>query len=126
MKHLKGFLSFALNFYLNFCWIDSLSLSQKGNKIHGVNNKQALSFILLLIGILFVNSSKGATIAIYSDSQKNISIGGQIQILEDTTNKFSIHEAESSDDYKDAALEIPNLGVSNSSFWLKINIKNTD
>ncbi|HET7818574.1 MAG TPA: 7TM diverse intracellular signaling domain-containing protein, partial [Bacteroidia bacterium] len=145
MKHLKGFLSFAFNFYSDFHWTDLL-LQKKNVLIRYINipitpkknnptlaiklpekkNKQTLSFILLLLSLLLTNSvAHSAAIAIYSDSTKNISIGGQIQILEDNTNKLSIHEAASSDSYKTTTLEVPNLGVSNSSFWLKISIKNT-
>ncbi|MDB5257492.1 MAG: hypothetical protein JWM14_2187 [Chitinophagaceae bacterium] len=52
-------------------------------------------------------------------------IGKHIEILEDTSNKLTLHDVINNPNFVRSTTEVPNLSVSNNSYWLKINIKNT-
>ncbi|MFT4667149.1 MAG: sensor histidine kinase YesM [Ulvibacter sp.] len=61
---------------------------------------------------------------VFSDNSKILSIGRAVGILEDPTNRFSVQEVMASDQFKLNIQNVPNLGVSNSSFWIQFQIKN--
>jgi signal transduction histidine kinase len=87
-----------------------------------------------LLKIFFVHSflTLSATggsfgnIIIFSDEANHgkINIGNSIMILEDPSGKLSMKEILSSQDFKPSNQEVPNLGVSASSFWIKFQVKN--
>lgn len=78
------------------------------------------SLIFLINAIGFCQS-----VSIYNDLNQKINIGNNIQILEDKTNQLTLMQAINATGYTSSSLQVPNLGVSNSSFWLKISILNT-
>lgn len=61
---------------------------------------------------------------IFSDNEKIIDIGNAIQILEDKTNNLSVFEALYSKQFIESTQNVPNLGISKSSFWIKFQVFN--
>lgn len=52
-------------------------------------------------------------------------IGRYIEILEDSSNKLTLNDVINNPNFVRSNTEVPNLSVSNHSYWLKINLKNT-
>ena len=86
--------------------------------------------LLFLITFIFYTNIiySGNTVSpltfIYSDTNEISVIGKYTEILEDSTNLLSVSDVLASKSFIKSNLEVPNLAVSNSSFWLKFNIKN--
>ena len=51
-------------------------------------------------------------------------IGKKIHYLEDKNNNLEIEEVIQSNDFKLSQKDVPNFGITNSAFWLKVIIKN--
>lgn len=86
------------------------------------------SYKIVLIFILFFCesfNSYASPAVVVSDEKKIYEIGKYLQILEDSSCKLGIHDVVTSDKFKDNTLQVPNLGVSNSAFWLKFTITNS-
>jgi signal transduction histidine kinase len=60
----------------------------------------------------------------FSDSTKIMEVNKSVMIVEDKKNQWSIEDIVKSDDFKKANQVVPNLGVTSSSWWVKISIKN--
>ncbi|MCF0070753.1 ATP-binding protein [Dyadobacter sp. CY261] len=54
----------------------------------------------------------------------DITIGKQVEIMEDTTAAMTIEEVKAKGKFLPSAEETPNFGVSASTFWVRLNIKN--
>ncbi|MCD6017118.1 MAG: pgtB [Bacteroidetes bacterium] len=61
---------------------------------------------------------------LFNDSPSENYIGKYVKILEDKTNSLRIEQVLSSNEFKFSKQAVPNLGISNSAFWLSFNIKN--
>ncbi len=87
-------------------------------------NKLYQIFIFFLIsGPLFSE----ITPVVLKDKSDRYKIGLNLYILEDPNNSLSIHEIESSkwkNKFKKSTVDIPNFGLSSSSFWVKLKIRN--
>lgn len=96
-----------------------------GNKL-----KVKLNTYCILLFLCFIfkegvsNSSIFSDTVLISDDKREIFIGRSIQILEDKTNKLTIEEAINSSNFHTSNQPVPNIGISNSSFWLRFKIKN--
>ncbi|MHA4738843.1 sensor histidine kinase [Dyadobacter sp. MSC1_007] len=55
----------------------------------------------------------------------DITIGSQVEILEDTSGTLTFPEVASRGKFVPSTQETPNFGVSGSAFWIRITIKNT-
>jgi hypothetical protein len=83
--------------------------------------KVVLIFSLLLLqGFI----SFAEPVISFSQTGKIISIGHEVSILEDSSGHMTLEDAVKSAAYKPATTNVPNLGVSNSVFWVKFVIKN--
>lgn len=83
--------------------------------------KVVLIFSLLLLQGL---RSLAEPIISFNQTGKVISIGRQVSILEDSSGQLTFEAAVKSTAYKPATTNVPNLGVSNSTFWVKFIVKN--
>lgn len=83
--------------------------------------KVVLIFSLLLLQGL---RSLAEPIISFTQTGKVISIGRQVSILEDSSGQLTFEAAVKSAAYKPATTNVPNLGVSNSTFWVKFIVKN--
>lgn len=61
----------------------------------------------------------------FSEVDKVHRIGKEVLLFEDTSNKLTINDVLKSDAFKPAALDVPNLGVTSSAFWIKFTVNNT-
>lgn len=66
----------------------------------------------------------GSPLILFSDTTVLSVIGNSIQILEDETNNLSVHQVFASKIFYPSTSQTPNLGVSNSSFWIKFELQN--
>lgn len=86
-----------------------------------------MKYLISLISLFILSNIliAGSPIIIFSDTANLSVIGNSIQILEDKTNNLSIQEIFSSNDFKQSTVQNPNLGVSNSTFWIKFTLQNS-
>ncbi|HEY8399656.1 MAG TPA: 7TM diverse intracellular signaling domain-containing protein, partial [Cytophagaceae bacterium] len=54
----------------------------------------------------------------------NINIGKSLLILKDSSNTLTFDEVINNDNFQLSEQKVPNLGISNSTFWLKFKIQN--
>lgn len=81
--------------------------------------KFLLLFLTLSLRIISQNS------IVYLDDRTSTLINGSyIGVLEDKSNAFSVDEVKSSAQFNAIHQDVPNFGVSKSSFWIHFNIKN--
>ncbi|MES2395140.1 MAG: 7TM diverse intracellular signaling domain-containing protein [Bacteroidota bacterium] len=85
-----------------------------------------MKYLITLISLLILSNIliAGSPVIIFSDTANLSVIGNKIQILEDKTNNLSIHDIFTSSDFKQSIEQNPNLGVSNSTFWIKFTLQN--
>lgn len=83
--------------------------------------------ILLLILLVFLYNkivfAKDNGFTVYSESKMLLNIS-HIEMLEDPNNSFSFEQVLKSQEFRLISQNIPNLGISKSSFWLKFEISN--
>ncbi len=81
----------------------------------------------IFVALLLCNFQYALSADIYSF--KHISdkdyLGNYMEIMEDPTGKLSLEEVLESDDFKDAEMRVPFLGISQSNWWIKVRIKNS-
>jgi signal transduction histidine kinase len=85
-----------------------------------------LFLILFFIQIthLLIGNTK-YTPLVYDNSAQITNIGKSVWILEDEQNQWSINEIYESDLFIKSESEVPNLNISTSSFWIRMDIKNS-
>lgn len=84
-----------------------------------------LSLFHLLFNHTAVQAVELKSLEMRSDKEIYL-IGSYAQILEDPSNKLSISEVSSvnaNEKFKDINVDYPNLGVSNSTFWIRFRLK---
>jgi signal transduction histidine kinase len=87
-----------------------------------------LSSTLFVILFSFITDiAQAYSPIIFSKGQRNLAIGNEVYIFEDKNNALKMDDimALSQNQFQKSTKIVPNLGVSNSSFWLKFYIKNT-
>src|SRR4051812_4521758 len=67
---------------------------------------------------------RGQDTVIVSDSTNNFLIGKSLWILEDKNDEYKFNDIIKSNEFIKSTYEVPNLSVSNSSFWIKFKVKN--
>jgi signal transduction histidine kinase len=83
--------------------------------------------IFLLTIFLFSLSKIQADVPpsiIFSNTASLLEIGGSVQILEDRNDQMSVAQVLTSDQFKNSTQKVPNMNLSSSAFWVKLNIKN--
>lgn len=81
----------------------------------------ALLFILIYS---FAFATSTDAVIEYRNSSKTISLGKKLFILEDKESKLSISDVLNNKNFILSNQLIPNLGISESTFWIKFTIKN--
>lgn len=98
------------------------------NMIHKLFFTTHLTYFLLNISLILcshhVEAEQNDSIIIYNNTQQNISIGDFVYILEDPSNKKSFEEVLTSTNFIKSNTTTPNLGVSQSTFWIKFTLFN--
>ncbi len=79
---------------------------------------------LLLQFLIFTFAVYAQDTIVVSDPAKTISLGTKIEILEDKSNSLTVSDVLRSKDFKKSRQEVPNLSISNSSFWCRLSISN--
>ncbi|NUM31597.1 MAG: GHKL domain-containing protein [Bacteroidetes bacterium] len=86
--------------------------------------KNILVKVILFLSIVAYNSKLIAQVN-YNDETQNLSIGKDVYILVDPKGKLGINEIVKSDKFEKSKKDVPNMGITSSTVWLKIIIKNT-
>ncbi len=95
------------------------------NKLFFTTHLKYFSFsIILILYSLSVKAEYKDSIIIYSETENPISIGDRLYILEDASNQKSFEEIVKSHEFARSKAAIPNLGVSQSTFWVKFTLSN--
>jgi len=81
--------------------------------------------VFFIIVILAFNFNLLASNSItFSNVNELLDVGGQIYLLEDKTNQLTIDDVLKSTGFVKSEHLVPNFGVTTSSIWVKIEIKN--
>ncbi|MCC6721121.1 MAG: GHKL domain-containing protein [Bacteroidia bacterium] len=88
-----------------------------------MNSLNKISKLIIITCLLFINFSIKAQ-AVYKDENYNLQLGKELFILHDKTNKLSINEISKSDKFEKSKKNVPNFGITSSTVWLKVIIKN--
>ena len=76
-------------------------------------------FFFFLFGKFFSQE-----IAVISNPKQSILIGKSVYILKDESGKMTFNEVVLSKNFIKSEVEVPNLGVSSNTYWLRFRIKN--
>jgi signal transduction histidine kinase len=82
-------------------------------------------FFFLFVSWIQNSAFCADTVINYNGSDRKVNIGNQVEVLEDKTGELSLSEAVHAENYFIPELQVPNLGVGKSVFWIRIRIKNT-
>jgi signal transduction histidine kinase len=74
--------------------------------------------------LLFPGSSFSQKTVTFQDIHSCIDLGGSVSILEDQSGTLTPEQAWASEQYKPSTQRIPNMGISNSTFWVKLRVVN--
>lgn len=85
--------------------------------------KNILIKVLLFLGFTAYFSNSDAQ-AVYKDETQNMSLGTELFLFEDKTNKLEITEIAKLDKFEKSKKDVPNFGITTSTIWLKFSIKN--
>jgi signal transduction histidine kinase len=82
-------------------------------------------FTLVLFGVfaLLWHKSYGSELVI-TQTQSNTFIKNNVEYLKDETGKLDLRGAMQADGFQQVSTDIPNFGISNAPYWLKLNILN--
>jgi len=82
-------------------------------------------FFTLIIPILFAFSfsSTASAAPIVSDGSRLL-IGKQVEILNDSLNRYTIQDVLHSDAFYHSDVNTPNFDISSSTYWIRFSIKN--
>lgn len=83
-----------------------------------------LTLILFLFLLLICNKVSAQDTVVVSDVSKMQSIEGQIAILTDAESSRHLLEVINDSSFVVSKQTVPNLGISNNSFWVRMRIKN--
>lgn len=79
---------------------------------------------LYLLCIVLISTFSSSAQLIVSDENKNIGVNKGISFIEDKTGALTFSEVIKQNNFKPVTSDVPNFGISTSSFWLRIQIKN--
>lgn len=80
--------------------------------------------LIFLCAILLAFLNGNAQLIISKQVTNNIPVSTGVSYLEDKTGNFSFNEVEKSNEFKPVESDVPNFGISTSTFWLKVQLKN--
>ncbi len=82
---------------------------------------------IIFIGILLLLTNticQSKLPIVFSDKENMMNIGNSLQIMEDKTNRLSVSEVLNMTGFSESHQDVPNLGVSKSSYWIKFQLVN--
>lgn len=79
---------------------------------------------LLFLFLVSIHSTFANDTIIFNNEYTIQSIGNQIQILNDKSNQLSFDDIKSSNQFKPSDENVPNLGITEETHWIKFTIKN--
>ncbi|KQS33898.1 7TM diverse intracellular signaling domain-containing protein [Dyadobacter sp. Leaf189] len=79
--------------------------------------------ILVLFLLTFTAGKLSAETVDYKNG--SLILGKYLEIYEDTAGTLSLHEVRNSNGFVKSKDEVPNIGLSKSSFWIRFSIRNT-
>ena len=82
-----------------------------------------MKYIYVLLFVFLLNNKSFSQSIIYKGNTK-IEIGGRADIIEDKNNNYTLEQVLNNDSSKNINAHIPNLGLTESAFWLKYKIIN--
>lgn len=83
------------------------------------------SIILFLLILIAFNQSASANDTIrFNNENLILSIGKNVQLLNDNTNKLSFDDIKDSKDFVQSDENVPNLGITENTHWVKFSILN--
>ena len=85
--------------------------------------KNILLKVVLFLSFTAYFSNSDAQ-AVYKDETQNMSLGTELFLFEDKSNKLEINEIEKIDKFEKSKKDVPNFGITTSTIWLKFSIKN--
>ena len=91
-------------------------------KIRHINTLLKLLILVIVFSFSTVRANQST---IFNESKNNIHRIYPIYIYEDVTNKLSVQEVVKIDSFAINEQTTPNLGLTNSTYWIKFSIKNT-
>ncbi|WMJ71923.1 7TM diverse intracellular signaling domain-containing protein [Cytophagaceae bacterium ABcell3] len=105
------------------------SLSQKKTSLQKFNLVRVLflpflCFFFLDVKEVAAHVQQSQSSILYTGSSGNLTIGDHLYILEDKAGSLGIEDVVSSGDFIRSKKNVPNLGVSNSVFWIKFKVHN--
>ncbi|MFI5148135.1 MAG: 7TM diverse intracellular signaling domain-containing protein [Bacteroidia bacterium] len=83
-----------------------------------------LSFILFFLFGFFIQAHASGPI-LYTGHETNKGIGANLEILEDASGTLTFENVILSDKFRTSTQLVPNMGLSNSVFWVKFTVLNT-
>lgn len=84
--------------------------------------KLQLLFLFILVAVVHSASANDTTV--FNNENIIQSIGKDIQILSDETNSLTFEDILTSKEFKLSTENVPNLGISKSTHWIRFSIKN--
>ncbi len=78
-----------------------------------------LFFLVLLTQQVFSNDT-----IVYNNEKTIQSIGNNIYLLKDESNSLNFNEVINSDKFEKSKDNVPNLGISTNTFWIRFTVKN--
>jgi len=90
-------------------------------------NKIIYYFLFIILSPLLSSAVQADPLLRLSNAQSEYSLGKYISVLEDNTGKLrvdDVSQAEFNDQFKTFKEDAPNLGFSESTFWVRLQIKN--
>jgi len=85
--------------------------------------KKLLIYALLIVHYSVIAQSVDSVI-VYTDGSKMLSLNHNLFVLEDSSSSYSFKEILDNKKFKPSEFQVPNLGVSKSTFWIKFSICN--
>lgn len=82
-----------------------------------------LSLILLSVLALSGHAVWGSELII-TQTQSNTFVKNNVDYLKDDSGQLDIQGAMKSEDFRQVSTDIPNFGISNATYWFRLNIKN--
>ncbi|MDI1356570.1 MAG: 7TM diverse intracellular signaling domain-containing protein [bacterium] len=85
---------------------------------------RTLLFSFLLVSLFLKGNADLPSIVTFSNSRSSVLIGRKVEILKDETNKLTFPDILNHPGFKVSSEEVPNLGVSPNTFWIRFTIQN--
>ncbi len=83
-----------------------------------------LNLLFLFFLVIFTHQGFSNDTIVFNNEKTIQSIGKSIYLLKDESNKLSFNEILQSNDFVKSKDNVPNLGISKNTFWIRFTVKN--